>query len=113
MARLLLLALAVTSIGLATSDARPPASAWPHGYVAMCLCIKNQHEDVFEWVQYHRHIGAAKVYVYDNDSQVTQSHGSQLWIFIAYTCIMLHTLACRICLCFGVMHTTHTCALAF
>ncbi|KAK9814278.1 hypothetical protein WJX72_003319 [[Myrmecia] bisecta] len=37
-------------------------------YFAMCLVVKNQAEDVREWVDHHRSIGAGKFYVFDHNS---------------------------------------------
>jgi len=43
-------------------------AAWPEGYVALCAVVKDQARDLREWVEYHRHIGVRKIYVYDNNS---------------------------------------------
>jgi len=43
---------------------------WPDGYFAICAIVKNQYADIREWVEYHRYIGAKKIYLYDNNSTV-------------------------------------------
>ncbi|KAI8476984.1 MAG: glycosyltransferase family 92-domain-containing protein, partial [Monoraphidium minutum] len=38
-------------------------------YFAICAIIKNQHSThLREWIEYHRFIGARKIYIYDNNS---------------------------------------------
>lgn len=39
-------------------------------YLAMCLGVKDQNEDLREWIQYHRAIGVGKFYVFDDNSTV-------------------------------------------
>jgi hypothetical protein len=40
-------------------------------YLAMCLAVKDQTEDLREWLEYHRGIGAAKFYIFDDNSMVS------------------------------------------
>lgn len=44
---------------------------YPDGYVAVCTVVKDQQQDLLEWLEYHRFIGVGKVYVYDNNSTVS------------------------------------------
>ena len=46
--------------------ARDPQQA----YLAMCLGVKDQNEDLREWIEYHRSIGVGKFYVFDDNSTV-------------------------------------------
>lgn len=39
-------------------------------YFAMCLAVKDQHEDIREWILYHNSIGAGRFYVFDNNSTI-------------------------------------------
>lgn len=36
----------------------------------MCLVVKDQGEDLREWVDYHQRIGANKFYIFDDNSSV-------------------------------------------
>jgi hypothetical protein len=36
--------------------------------VAICVCIRDQHVDVREWLAYHRALGVSKFYVWDTGS---------------------------------------------
>ncbi|WIA32746.1 hypothetical protein OEZ86_005931 [Tetradesmus obliquus] len=49
---------------------RKDPKQYPEGYVAICAIVKNQHQDLREWLEYHKWIGVGKVYVYDNNSTV-------------------------------------------
>ena len=42
----------------------------PGPYFAMCLVVKDQGDDLREWVDYHRSIGAEKFYIFDDNSSV-------------------------------------------
>eukprot|EP00878_Enallax_costatus_P009477 GHUV01009903.1.p1 GENE.GHUV01009903.1~~GHUV01009903.1.p1 ORF type:complete len:229 (+),score=47.74 GHUV01009903.1:362-1048(+) len=44
---------------------------FPEGYVAICAIVKNQHKDLREWIEYHRWLGVARIYIYDNNSTVS------------------------------------------
>lgn len=47
------------------------SSRVPHGaYLAMCLVVKNQGDDLREWVDYHRSIGVEKFYIFDDNSTI-------------------------------------------
>ncbi|GAB4816169.1 hypothetical protein N2152v2_003215 [Parachlorella kessleri] len=37
-------------------------------YVAMCLVVRDQQEDIEEWVEHHLRLGVGKIYVWDNGS---------------------------------------------
>lgn len=41
---------------------------WSQGYVAICAVAKDQHEDIREWIEYHKWLGFQKIYLYDNNS---------------------------------------------
>jgi hypothetical protein len=49
---------------------RKVVADWPDGYVAICAIVKNQAQDLREWIEYHQYIGTKKIYVYDNNSTV-------------------------------------------
>lgn len=34
---------------------------WPEGYLAVCFVVKNQHEDLKEWLTYQEYIGVSRV----------------------------------------------------
>jgi hypothetical protein len=34
----------------------------------MCLVVRDQSEDLREWVEYHRALGAGKFYIFDDNS---------------------------------------------
>lgn len=36
----------------------------------MCLVVKNQGDDLREWVDYHRSIGVEKFYIFDDNSTI-------------------------------------------
>ena len=46
-------------------------------YLAMCLGVKDQNEDLREWIEYHRSIGVAKFYVFDDNSTVPAANALQ------------------------------------
>ena len=37
-------------------------------YFAICVCAKDQHDDIQEWVEHYERIGAGKLYVFDDSS---------------------------------------------
>ena len=39
-------------------------------YLAVCLGVKDQNEDLREWIEYHRSIGVGKFYIFDDNSTV-------------------------------------------
>jgi Glycosyltransferase family 92 len=47
----------------------PPTSASSYSYLAMCLVVGYQNEDLREWVDYHHLMGASKFYIYDDGAQ--------------------------------------------
>jgi hypothetical protein len=50
--------------------ADPRADAeFPAGYVGICAVAKDQPDDIREWVEYHRWLGAGRIYLYDNRSK--------------------------------------------
>jgi hypothetical protein len=52
---------------------RKAVADWPDGYVGICAIVKNQYQDLREWIEYHQYIGVQKIYVYDNNSTVSCS----------------------------------------
>eukprot|EP01025_Chloroclados_australasicus_P040870 TRINITY_DN4297_c0_g4_i1.p2 TRINITY_DN4297_c0_g4~~TRINITY_DN4297_c0_g4_i1.p2 ORF type:complete len:378 (+),score=38.20 TRINITY_DN4297_c0_g4_i1:58-1134(+) len=38
-------------------------------YVAICLQIQNQHNEIREWIEYHHYLGVEKFYLYDDMSE--------------------------------------------
>jgi hypothetical protein len=51
----------------------PPSLNTPPPYVAMCLSVKDQHDDILEWVQHYEALGVERAYVYDHGSSVPMS----------------------------------------
>eukprot|EP00879_Flechtneria_rotunda_P020868 GHRR01021971.1.p1 GENE.GHRR01021971.1~~GHRR01021971.1.p1 ORF type:complete len:333 (+),score=130.06 GHRR01021971.1:191-1189(+) len=51
---------------------RSDPSQYPDGYVAICAIVKDQHQDLREWLEYYKYIGIKKVYIYDNNSTVSR-----------------------------------------
>lgn len=39
-------------------------------YLAVCLVVKDQSEDLREWLDYHRRLGVGKFYIFDDNSSV-------------------------------------------
>ena len=39
-------------------------------YLAVCLGVKDQNEDLREWIEYHQSIGVGKFYISDDNSSV-------------------------------------------
>jgi hypothetical protein len=56
--------------GILKTPDRTDPKQYPEGYVAICAIVKNQHQDLREWLEYHKWLGVGKVYVYDNNSTV-------------------------------------------
>jgi hypothetical protein len=40
----------------------------PFTYFGVCTCVRDQHEDIREWVHYHYNMGAGKIYIMDHIS---------------------------------------------
>jgi hypothetical protein len=38
--------------------------------VAVCLIVKDQHDDIEEWIDYHKSIAIGKFYIFDNNSTI-------------------------------------------
>lgn len=55
-------ALLLLVLGLA-ADASPALPS-----VAICVCIRDQHVDVREWLAYHHALGVSKFYIWDTGS---------------------------------------------
>jgi hypothetical protein len=62
---------------------RTDPKQYPEGYVAICAIVKNQHQDLREWLEYHKWLGVGKVYVYDNNSTVRGECWSSLFELVA------------------------------
>ena len=43
-------------------------SAETDSYLAMCLIIKDEHENIVEWIEYHKRMGVTKIYMFDHNS---------------------------------------------
>ena len=50
--------------GMEDTNRRP----WSGSVLAICLSVKDQNEDLREWVDYHLAIGVDKIYVMDDSS---------------------------------------------
>jgi len=46
-------------------------------YLAMCLGVKDQNEDLREWIRYHQSLGVGKFYVFDDSSIVPAAEAIQ------------------------------------
>ena len=46
-------------------------------YLATCLCVKDQNQDLREWIAYHQSIGVGKFYVFDDGSSMPVAEGLQ------------------------------------
>jgi hypothetical protein len=44
------------------------------GYFAMCLIVKDETDAIPEWIEYHKRMGASKIYLYDHNSTVPIIH---------------------------------------
>ena len=51
------------------SQASPPEQP-NEAYFAICLSVKDQNEDLREWLTHHRKVGAGKFYIMDDNSIV-------------------------------------------
>ena len=58
--------------------------------VALCLAVKDEHQDLREWIAYHRDIGVGKIYIFDNNS--TQPLLADLQDFIQSELVQYHYL---------------------
>ena len=43
-------------------------AAQPGAYLAMCLVLRDQNDDLREWIEYHTNLGAGKFYIFDDNS---------------------------------------------
>ena len=39
------------------------------GYASICLAVRNQHDDLPDWLEYHQRLGVSHVYVMDDGSE--------------------------------------------
>jgi hypothetical protein len=46
----------------------------------MCLIVKDETEDVVEWIEYHHRMGASKFYIFDHNSSVPLLSSIQLYV---------------------------------
>ncbi len=46
-------------------------------YLVVCLGVKDQNEDLREWIEYHWSIGVGKFYIFDDNSTVPAASGLQ------------------------------------
>ena len=46
-------------------------------YLAVCLGVKDQNEDLREWIGYHRSIGIGKFYIFDDNSSAPAAEALQ------------------------------------
>ncbi len=37
-------------------------------YLAICLIVRDQNQDLREWIRYHQHVGVGKFYIFDDNS---------------------------------------------
>ncbi|KAK9803282.1 hypothetical protein WJX72_006976 [[Myrmecia] bisecta] len=68
--QLALLVTAQPSAVVSSHVASQHAPAIEPNSVAMCLVVKNQNDDIREWIQHHQQLGVSKFYVWDNNSSV-------------------------------------------
>jgi Glycosyltransferase family 92 len=54
-----------------------------NSYLAFCLVVKDQNEDLREWVDYHRSLGASRFYIYDDGGSGATPAKDVLQDFIA------------------------------
>ena len=43
-------------------------AAQPGAYLAMCLVVRDQNNDLREWIEYHYNLGVSKFYIFDDNS---------------------------------------------
>ena len=46
-------------------------------YLAICLGVKDQNEDLREWITYHQSIGVGKFYIFDDSSSIPAAEALQ------------------------------------
>ena len=64
--------LAVLTTGMSHEQA---ASRKQDQYLAICLVVKHQNEDLREWVDYHVFMGVSKFYVFDDGGETDSAAG--------------------------------------
>ena len=37
--------------------------------MALCLAVKDQHNDILEWLEWHRALGVDRIYVFDSSEK--------------------------------------------
>jgi hypothetical protein len=52
----------------------------PDTYVAICVVVRDAHDDIAEWVHYHQKLSISKFYIYDHESTPPLSRVLQPWI---------------------------------
>jgi hypothetical protein len=66
-----------------TREYAPPIKAVKSikpSYVAICTVVKDQNDDIREWVHYHHWLGVSKIYVYDHESTTPLCQDLDDWI---------------------------------
>ncbi|KAL4537199.1 hypothetical protein Ndes2526B_g04892 [Nannochloris sp. 'desiccata'] len=53
----------------------------PENYVAVCVVVRDAHDDIAEWVHYHRKLSISKFYIYDHESTPPLSRVLRPWIY--------------------------------
>jgi hypothetical protein len=52
----------------------------PKNYVAVCMVVRDAHDDIAEWVHYHQKLSISKFYIYDHESTPPLSRVLHHWI---------------------------------
>ncbi len=52
----------------------------PENYVAVCMVVRDAHDDIAEWVHYHQKLSISKFYIYDHESTPPLSRVLRPWI---------------------------------
>jgi len=52
----------------------------PANYLAVCVVVRDAHDDIAEWVHYHQKLSISKFYVYDHESTPPLSQVLMPWI---------------------------------
>jgi hypothetical protein len=47
---------------------RAQSEKWPDGYMAVCIVVRDQVQDMRYWLEYHKWLGVGKVYLFDHNS---------------------------------------------
>ena len=47
---------------------RAQSQTWPDGYLAVCIVVRDQVQDMRYWLEYHKWLGVGKVYIFDHNS---------------------------------------------